>query len=450
MHARLPLVDTAGYRLIRRRFVQLGGLGALGGSFPRVRPAEAAALGEEKIRSCILLFFYGGPSHLDMWDPKPDAPAEVRGEFSTIATSAPGVRISEHLPRCAKVADKLAIVRSVHHRMTNHNAAAVEALCGRTPLRGDQELLGDDALAFPCYGALLNRVGRGGSVPSVTLPHVMYNVVRLPGQGAGLLGAAHQPLQIEADPLADPFRVPGLELGGEMTLDRLDERSKLRGDLAREGIRAPAVEAYYERAMSILRSESIRRALDLAKENAAVRDRYGRHRLGQSVLLGRRLVEAGVRFVTIHDGIHNGQEANWDSHADNFGRHKNHLAPPADQAIAALVDDLHARGLLETTLVIAMGEFGRTPKINAAAGRDHWPGCYSVVLAGGGVRAGIAFGRSDRIGAYPTDDPVGTGDLAATVLWRFGVDPHQEVVDATGRPFRLAEGEPVRTLFADA
>ena len=184
-----------------------------------------------------------------------------------------------------------------------------------------------------------------------------------------------------------------------------------------------------------------------ARKIPRLRDRYGRNKLGQSVLLARRLVEAGVRFVTVYDGQHNGQDANWDAHQDVFGRLKNNLIPPADQAFAALIDDLGGRGLLEETLVIAMGEFGRTPKINAAAGRDHWPNCYSVVLAGGGVQGGITFGSSDKFGAYPDTDAVTPADLAATLFWRFGLDPAREVQDLTGRPYKLADGQPIRTLF---
>jgi uncharacterized protein (DUF1501 family) len=191
----------------------------------------------------------------------------------------------------------------------------------------------------------------------------------------------------------------------------------------------------------------VRRAFDLAAEDPKLRDRYGRTKLGQSMLLSRRLVEAGVRFVTVYDGQYNGQLANWDSHADNFPRHKDALLPPADRGFAALIDDLTVRGLLDETLVIAMGEFGRTPKINGTAGRDHWPYCYSVVLAGGGVRGGITYGASDKLGAYPDADGVTPSDLAATLYWRLGLDPTREIVDLTGRPYKLADGRPIRAVF---
>ena len=206
-------------------------------------------------------------------------------------------------------------------------------------------------------------------------------------------------------------------------------------------------DVYTEKAFRLLHSPAVRRAFDLGSEDPKLRDRYGRNKLGQSVLLARRLVEAGVRFVTVYDGQHNGQTANWDSHENVFGRLKNDLAPPADQSFAALIKDLGNRGLLEETLVIAMGEFGRTPKINGNAGRDHWPNCYSVVLAGGGVRGGRTYGASDKVGAYPDSDAVSPGDLAATLFWRFGLDPVREIVDLTGRPYTFAIGNPIKALF---
>jgi len=206
-------------------------------------------------------------------------------------------------------------------------------------------------------------------------------------------------------------------------------------------------DVYTEKAFRLLHSPAVRRAFDLTAEDPKLRDRYGRNKLGQSVLLARRLVEAGVRFVTVYDGQHNGQLANWDAHESVFPRLKNDLLPPADQAFPALIDDLTGRGLLEETLVIAMGEFGRTPKINGTAGRDHWPHCYSVILAGGGVRGGITFGSSDKLGAYPDTDAVTPADLAATLFWRLGLDPAREIIDLTGRPYKLADGQPIRALF---
>jgi hypothetical protein len=446
----------------RRNLLRIGGLGALGlnlaGLFrAEARGAAAATASSRPIRSCILIFYYGGPSHLDTWDLKPNAPREVRGEFRPIATSVPGLSVGEHLPRCARVMDRLAVVRSVHHPMTNHNAAAFATLCGRNPLKGDLELLADDRNDPPCIGAALsNRLPDAPGLPAfVALPHVMYNVVMLPGQRAGFLGSAHDPLQVAGDPSAADFHLGELELPGDVSLARLDRREALlrrvderlrRAETLAES--APGVlDAYHARALSLLRSASVRRAFDLAREDPRVRDRYGRTKHGQSVLLARRLVESGVRFVTVYDKSVNAQTENWDAHADVFGRLKNDLLPPADQALAALVADLDARGLLATTLVIALGEFGRTPKINGNGGRDHWPNCFSAVLAGGGVRGGTVYGSSDKLGGTPDTDPVTPADLAATLFWRFGLDPSAEIHDLTGRPFPLAEGRPVQALF---
>lgn len=443
---------SPGDHLLRRRLVQVGGLGFLGAIAGRTLEVQAQ---QARPRACILVFYYGGPSHIDTYDMKPDAPAEIRGEFQSIDTVVPGIRICEHLPHCAKVMDKLALVRGMHHGMRNHNSAAVEALCGRTPLRGDLELLADDELSFPCYGSALGYLwrNRGIPLPAVALPHVMYNVVRLPGQDSGLLGAAFNPLQIEGDPNAVDFRVPSLDLREEMSLERLGARESLLGRLQGDAIGLEElkpvrpIDTYYQKTFSLLRSEPIRKAVDLSREAPQTRDFYGRNGHGQSVLLARRLVEAGVPFVTVFDGVRNGQDANWDSHQKVFERSRDHLLPPADKAFAALISDLDARGLLDTTMVIGLGEFGRTPKINSGAGRDHWPDCYTVVMAGGGIRGGQIRGSSDRIGAYPDSNPATPGDLAATIYAYFGLDPHTEIHDATGRPFRLAEGEPMNDLF---
>jgi hypothetical protein len=366
------------------------------------------------------------------------------------------LRICEHLPHCARVIDKLAIVRSLHHPMRNHNSAAVEALCGRTPLKGDLELLADDPNSFPCYGAALSFLlpGQRDLPAHVALPHVMHNVVTLPGQTAGFLGAASNPFQVTKDPNATSFNVAELELPSDLTLARLEDRRSLLATIDVQTSRAErlagtgTMTVYQQRALQLLRSEKVRHAFNLSREPAPLRERYGRNTLGQSLLLARRLVEAGVRFVNVNDKVHNGQLANWDSHENNFQRLKNDLLPPADRAFSALVEDLDERGLLESTLVAALAEFGRTPRVNKSAGRDHWPDCYSIVLAGGGIQGGVTYGASDKVGAYPASDPVTPGDLAATLFWVFGLDPARELRDLTGRPYRLTEGEPIRRLFA--
>jgi hypothetical protein len=433
--------------LSRRQFLGTAGLAGLGLGLPPA-PASGARAGATprgRVRSCILIFYYGGPSHIDTLDPKPAAPAEVRGAYRTIATSVPGLRVCEHLPRTARLMHRLAVIRSLHHPMRNHNSAAAEALTGRTPAGGDQELLTEDPRGLPTLGSAVSYAlgPRAGALPYVALPYTLYNVVPLPGQTAGLLGGAYERFQVEGDPSRPDFRIAAFDgaadLGGRADLLRRLDRAPLPGRAARAA-------TYRERALRLIASPAVRRLFDLAREPVRLRDRYGRHRLGQSLLLARRLVEGGVSFVAAFDGQTNGQDANWDSHEKLFARHAQ-LLPPSDQAVSALVEDLDARGLLDTTLVVALGEFGRTPKINPAGGRDHWPDCYSVLLAGGGVTGGAVYGASDKIGAYPAADPVTPADLAATIYWRFGLDPGAEVRDQTGRPFRLAEGEPIRRLF---
>jgi len=445
--------------LSRRSLLRLGCSGVLGLTLPDLLRREGLAgqapgadrgalKAGAKIRSCILIFYYGGPSHVDTWDMKPDAPREVRGEFRSIATRVPGLRVSEHQPATARVADRLAVLRGMHHPMTNHNAAAFSALCGRDPLKGDLELLGNDRNDAPCLGSVLSAsLPELGGLPAfVALPHTMYNVVQLPGQIAGFLGSAHDPFQVNADPAAADFRVGELDLPGEVPLERLGRRAGLLRTL---GGRADRGE-YTDKAFRLLRTDAVRRAFRLGEEDPRLRDRYGRNKHGQSVLLARRLVEAGVRFVTVYDGQRNGQLDNWDAHANVFPRLKDDLLPPADVAFAALIDDLTDRGLLDETLVIATGEFGRTPRVNNTSGRDHWPHCYSVVMAGGGVQGGAVFGSSDKQGAYPETDAVTPADLAATLYWRFGLDAAREVIDLTGRPYKLADGKPIRALFPSA
>jgi hypothetical protein len=431
----------------RRQFVAaatLAGLGLGSSPIPTAAASDPASPGR-RIRSCILIFYYGGPSHLDTFDPKPDAPREVRGEYGTITTTVPGVRVCEHLPRTARIMDRLALVRGLHHPMRNHNAAAAEVLTGRTPAGGDQELLTDDPRGQPTLGSTVAYAlgSRAHLLPYVALPYTLYNVVQLPGQTPGLLGGGYDRFQVDRDPSSPDFRIPAFDGTGDV-----GERAALLRQLDSTSLpgRALLAEAYRDRALGLVASPEVHRLFDLSKEQPRLRERYGRHRFGQSLLLARRLVEGGVNFVAAFDGQTNGQEANWDSHEKLFPRHRQ-LIPPSDQAFSALVEDLEIRGLLESTLVVALGEFGRTPKINGNAGRDHWPDCYVAVLAGGGVRGGTVFGASDRIGAYPAQEPVTPGDVAATIFWSFGIDPTAEVRDQTDRPFRLAEGKPLTALF---
>jgi Protein of unknown function (DUF1501) len=463
-------MDRTARLLLRRQFLQLAG-GTLGLHLGGLWQAEAAAARSRlsPIRSCILIFYYGGPSHLDTYDPKPDAPAEVRGEFRTITTSVPGLRVCEHLPRMARLMHKAALVRSMHHEARLHDSASIHALTGR-PLDGpDRELFAPQAQYFPSYGSTVARLRRGKptEVPFASLPFVFRNVHPVPCQGGGFLGAAFDPLLIESDPKARKYRVDTLTPAEGLSTDRLRRRRDLLAALQHDRTPSP-LHRLYDRAFRLLDSDSVRRAADLSREPAAVRERYGfgpepltvgegggggngaelgqgRQMRGQNLLLARRLVEAGVPFVNVYDFKQQGK--NWDAHFKCFNQHRTHLLPLADRSLSALIEDLDQRGLLASTLVVAMGEFGRTPKINGQGGRDHWPDCYTVLLAGGGVRGGAIHGASDRQGAYPASDPVTPGDLAATIFWRFGIDPATEIRDQARRPYRVAEGRPLTALF---
>ena len=456
--------------------LQFGGLGLLG----LIRASRASGGdasvpgGPPPIRACIVVFYYGGPSHFETYDPKPEAPLEVRGEFKPIATSASGVFVSEHLPRMATVMHKVALIRSMTHGNRLHDSASMETLTGRPAPQGDQELFSPEPQFYPSFGGALGFVRRGDrlAVPHAALPFVFHNVVDVPCQGGGFLGPAFDPFRIGVDPdarsykaelLATPDDLPPARRGRRRALlDAVDSAAGLRGE-PRE------MATSYDRAYRLLASREIREALRIDREDPRLRDRYGydhepadvgsgggggngaelgasRQMRGQNLLMARRLVEAGVPFVNVYDFRQQGQ--NWDAHFKVFDQHRDHLLPVADRSLAALIEDLDARGLLDSTLVVALGEFGRTPRINGDAGRDHWPDCYSIALAGGGVKGGFVLGASDRLGAYPASDPVTPADLAATIYWRFGVDPGLELIDPTGRPHPLATGRPVRELFS--
>ncbi|MFN0056406.1 MAG: DUF1501 domain-containing protein [Planctomycetales bacterium] len=440
----------------RRQWLQVGTVALAG--IPGGRFGQGAVTEQlPPVRACILIFYQGGPSHLDTWDLKPKAPAEVRGEFRPIATAVPGLWAGEHLPHLARVADRLTIIRSLHHRLTNHLPAAFTTLIGRDPPRGDQLFVGQGINDPPSLGSAVSRArptDRPGIPSFVALPHRMFNEMDVPGQSAGFLGAAHEPFQLEGDPNHPEFRLAELELPEGITRERRAQRERLRQvtqqalpSVQNFGASEPS-EEYRRKALELLESEPVRKAFDLREEPSQQRDRYSRTKHGQSLLLARRLVEAGVRFVAVYDRKINGAES-WDTHSANFSLLKNSLLPPADQGLAALIEDLEERGLLESTLVIALGEFGRTPKVNGAAGRDHWPFCYHALLAGGGARKGFVYGSSDALGAYPETNPVTPADLAATLFWRFGLDPADEILDRSHRPYRLADGQPLRALFAE-
>ena len=396
---------------------------------------------------------------------KPLAPAEMRGEFKPISTKVPGIHICEHFPQLAQRTDQLAIVRSLTHTDVNHTTATHYLLTGQPPPK-TPELRSD----WPHIGAVLSRLGRGRDPlpPFVSLRPKLENdvprfVEQSHGQTAGWLGQSLDPLSIDANPSAADYRVGDFRLPAEVSLARLDDRRALLADVNRqlrrqtENAALGAMDRQVERAFDILHSATAGGAFDLAQEPDAVRERYGRNPHGQSVLQARRLVERGVPLVTVFwpsDGIKN-VSVYWDTHSRNFIDLKDRLMPPADQAFSALLDDLAERGMLDETLVVWTGEFGRTPKVgqrnsDAGAGRDgrdHWPGCFTGVLAGGGVRGGQVYGSSDRYAAYPASDPVAPVDLVATVYHLLGVEEHLALPDALGRPLVVCPGTPIRQLM---
>lgn len=440
--------------ITRRAALQVGfsGLLGVGLASPLLRAAESATAvrSSRSPKSMILVFLTGAPSHIDMFDLKPDAPPEVRGEFKPIATKLPGEHISEHLPRLAARNDRYTLVRSLAHRENNHLVATHHLLTGH-PQPGaffDKVASRTD---WPNYAAALDYLRpRNDGVPTgVNLPtYLVEGPLTWPGQHAGLLGPRHDPWQITRDPNAADFRFDNLRLAPGMEVSRLADR---KGLLEQVNQQQRALEELAEgkrlsdqqqKAFSVLTSGRVAHAFDMDREPAVVRERYGRHAFGQSLLLARRLVQAGVRVVQANMG----RVQNWDTHGDNFRRLKKDLLPPLDQGVAALLDDLDATGLINDTLVVLLGEFGRTPKI-VGNGRDHWAQCFSGVFAGAGVQRGQVIGRSDKIAAYPATTPYSPDDVGATVYHVLGIDPTSEVRDRQDRPVQLNRGSVMQALF---
>lgn len=440
----------------RRELLQVGGLGTLGLTLPGMLRAEAAGArtGRGKAKSVILIYNCGAPSHIDLWDMKPDAPAEVRGEFKPIPTNVSGIQVSELMPKLAKQADKYAIVRSVHHTQNQHNSGMYYTIVGR-PYPVDSTLINPSRNDYPSFGTLVGWLARKNGYTAALPPYVITpaphcdsTVYITPGQYGGMLGRQYDPFVLNSDPNAKNFKIQSLDPVAGLTVERLKGRQGLLRSVdntarAFEDGAMRDLDEAQSKAFSLVTSAEVRKAFDLSQEPDSVRDRYGRHTWGQSHLLARRLIEAGCKFVTTV----NGQSIVWDTHKDNFNGLKR-LVPPMEKAYSTLLDDLSERGLLDETLVIWMGDFGRTPKINGDAGRDHWPPCNSVVLAGGGIRGGQVVGESDSQAAYPVSRPVTPADLHATVFEALGYDPHAMTYPSQdGRPIPLSEGTAVRELF---
>ncbi len=438
--------DCEGFH--RRDFLKVGAAGLFGLSLPQLLQLEAKAANKtpsgRKANAVIMLWLAGGPATIDMWDLKPQAPEGIRGDFKPIDTAVPGVQIGEHLSKTAKVADRVTVVRSLYHTIPSHGPATVFMTTGNKPT---------PALQYPALGSLVTKLlpAEPGVPPYVTFSEPRNGVA---GQ-AGYLGTAYNPFVVEGGAGGGKggapanLRVRGIQLPSGFTLDELENRDKLMEGFDatfraadKSADLADGLDAFHKQALEILRSDKTKKAFDLAQEKPETRERYGAGGFGQGVLAARRLVEAGVRFVTISLG-------GWDTHGQNFNALKTRLLPQLDQTLSALVEDLDRRGLLDSTIVYCAGEFGRTPRVNKNAGRDHWARSMAVVLAGGGFKRGYAHGTTDAQGMAPATEPCTPDDVAATVFRQLGLDPHAEMTTPTGRPVQLfREGKVVEKLLA--
>lgn len=436
----------------RRDFLKIGAAGVFGLGLPELLRLEAQASGtsarqSRKADSVILVWLAGGPATIDMWDLKPNAPEGIRGDFKPVNTSADGVQISEHLPLMGQAMNKATIVRSLAHTIPSHAPATVFMTTGNKPT---------PALQYPALGSLVTRLmPHAQGVP----PYVAFNELRNGTAGlAGYLGTAYNPFVVEgagntrgngSSPTASNLRVRGIQLPTGFTLEQLEHRDRLLRSfdagfqsIDRNADLVDGLDTFHQQALDILRSDKTRDAFDLNRESEATRTRFGANPFGQGALAARRLVEAGVRFVTISTG-------SWDTHNQNFDNLKNRLLPTLDQTLSALIEDLEAKGMLDRTIVYCAGEFGRTPRINPRAGRDHWARSMAVVLAGGGFKKGYAHGSTDSQGMAPSTEACTPDDVASTIFQQLGVNPMQELMTPTGRPVQLfREGRVVNRLLA--
>lgn len=437
----------------RRTFLRGSAAAASVLSVPAWLPRQACAAAAPPARSCIIIYLWGGIAHQESWDPKPKAPAELRGEFSPIATATPGVQFSEHLPLLAQHSEKLAVVRSLHHTVGGHGGALYRSITGQDAPAGKAK----DRSNWPSLTAMISRFSDtdSGTPPSIAMPYLNYdNGSLIQGQFGGWLGSDYDPVMMRT-PAGKPYggtsRYTDRELDLQLNVarDRVMRRQTLREKLDR----AVGVERDFSRherfrtmAADMLLSSPVKEAYDLEKEDPRVRVMYGDHIGGQSMLLARRLTEAGVPVVQVNAGagdLAGGNGDNWDTHRDHFSKMKKRLLPVLDRSLSALLTDLEQRGTLEETLVAVLTDFGRTPKINNNGGRDHYPAVYSQILAGGGIRGGQVYGSSDNDGAQPATDACSPADFHATVFRAMGIEPHAELHDSEGRPFRICNGQPL-------
>lgn len=454
----------------RREWLRVGGLSAFGLGLESLMVSRSSA-GEARLsssfgraKSCIVLFMLGGPPQHETWDPKPLAPLEIRGPFAAIPTATPGLRVGELMPLTAKLTDRIAVLRAMSTNDNAHSSSGYWMLTGRPHAPTNSENATPGAPNdWPCMGAVVRHLrGDRGSLPgAVRLPEEIWNTGRIvwPGQDAGWLGDAADPWLVTCDPSRPNFQVGDIALPADVNVQRLMQRRQLLDGMnARLGDKlltsqlpsAPSRwSGFQNKALELLQSSSAREAFAIDQETQTVRERYGRNRFGQSVLLARRLVEAGVSLVQVNWtrwATDENVAPAWDTHANNAKRCKEALMPPMDQAYSALIEDLAQRGMLDETLIVWMGEFGRSPKINAAGGRDHWGHVFSVALAGGGVQGGAVVGQSDRHAGYPIEGRVEPQDLSATIFHLLGHAPETQLIDKLGRPLSISSGKVIEAI----
>jgi hypothetical protein len=451
-------------KITRREWLSVGSLATLGFSLSDFFTAKAKAesTGKEppkvaRAKACIQLYLWGGPGAQETWDLKPNAPEPTRGDFKPIGTSVPGIQFCEHLPLLAQRAHEYAIIRSQTHDGVNHGTSAYHMLTGhlhwspgtlRHPTKKDMPSIGSNSARFLSHPNYLP--------PHVQLPAVINDGdgLPVPGQGAGILGDRHEPFRVLGNLTRKEFQVPSFALAKGVTRNRLGRRVSLQQAIAQQAdylsnsTEGRVFDTSYDRALSLLQSPKTDAAFDLSQEPDTLREQYGYHHFSQSLILARRLVEAGVPFVTVYwNAPTNLDNQSWDTHQNQHVRMREHLLPAFDRGLSALLDDLSNRGLLDETLVTWWGEFGRTPKINKNGGRDHWGFCQSVGLAGAGIKGGAVLGTSTKDGGYPETHPVSPDDLSATIFERLGIDHKQHMYDLQNRPARLSYGEPVDAIL---
>ena len=445
----------------RRAVLRVGGAGLLGLSFPEMLAAAEKPKAKLKAtaKAVIFLHQWGGPGQHETFDPKPDAPDNVRGWYKAGKTKIPGVIFGERIPKLAAMSDQFTVIRCLQHNMKNHNSAGYYSLTGVAPPTDDQRLR-DSVELFPAYGSIVDKLAPTpkGTATFVSFPHIIADGSITPGQHASFLGKGHNPLFVNQDPNKTDFKLPELTLPENLSVERLETRRDMlkliddQSELLEMSLVAQGLDASYQKAVAMLTSPRFKQAFDLTKEDKKTRDAFGRTSYGQSCLLARRCVEAGAKFVNVYFARSiGGKGQGWDYHGfkgEDVPARLDELLPMTDQTLPALITDLQERGLYDDVMVVWVGEFGRTPKISSNGGRDHWPQCYSAVIAGGGAKKGFVYGASDKLGAYPTVGQARPEDLAATMFEALGIDPETEITDKLNRPLPIARGKAIREVFA--